>query len=83
MADDYRSAPLDPDTRALLDACVKLTLTPAEMRLEDVEALRAHGFDDRAVHDAFQIAGYFNYINRLCDGLGVDLEDFMPPRSSG
>ncbi len=52
------------------------------MTASDVDALRAQGFDDRAIHDAFQIAGYFNYINRLCDGLGVDLEEFMPPKGT-
>ena len=69
---------IDAATRALLDACVKLTLTPSEMTAADVDQLRSRGFNDRAIHDAFQIAGYFNYINRVCDGLGVDLEDFMP-----
>ena len=70
-------AEVDDSTQALLSACVKLTLTPADMTNADVDQLRCHGFDDRAIHDAFQIAGYFNYINRVCDGLGVDREDFM------
>lgn len=46
----------------------------------DVEELRRHGFDDETIHDAFQTAAYFNYINRVCDGLGVDLENDMPPK---
>lgn len=46
----------------------------------DVERLRQHGFDDAAIHDAFQVTAYFNYINRVCDGLGIDLEDSMPPK---
>lgn len=50
------------------------------MSADDVETLRGYGFDDRAIHDAFQVAGYFNYINRVCDGLGVDLEEWMPGR---
>ncbi len=41
----------------------------------DIDALRRHGFDDDAIHDATQIICYFNYINRLVDGLGIDLED--------
>ncbi|MDX1495176.1 MAG: hypothetical protein R3253_14000 [Longimicrobiales bacterium] len=45
----------------------------------DVEALRAHGFDDRAIHDATQVVGYFNYITRVADGLGVEPEDFIEP----
>src|SRR2546422_8495638 len=31
---------------------------------DDVEGLRSHGFDDRAVHDAVQVVAYFNYIDR-------------------
>ena len=48
-----------------------------EMGPKDVEDLRAAGFSDEAIHDAFQVVGYFNYINRVCDGLGVDHEPFM------
>lgn len=45
----------------------------------DVDGLRAAGFDDRAIHDAAQVIGYFNYINRLADGLGVDPEGWLAP----
>ncbi len=38
----------------------------------DVEALRGHGFDDVAITIAAQVISYFNYINRIADGLGVD-----------
>lgn len=45
-----------------------------------MRALRAAGFDDRAIHDAAQVVAYFSYINRIADGLGVDLEPDMPPK---
>jgi alkylhydroperoxidase family enzyme len=41
---------------------------------EDVDALRAHGWKDPAIHDAIQVVSYFNYINRVADGVGVDDE---------
>ena len=44
-----------------------------------VYLLRAHGLDDRAIHDAVQVIGYFNYITRLADALGVEPEDFIQP----
>ncbi|MEQ9398452.1 MAG: hypothetical protein RJQ04_04730 [Longimicrobiales bacterium] len=44
----------------------------------DVEALRRHGFDDPAIHDATQVIAYFNYITRVADGLGVEPETFIP-----
>ena len=53
------------------------------MTADDIDQLRRHGFDDDAIHDAFQIAAYFNYINRVCDGLGIDTEEFMPPEPAG
>ena len=37
-------------------------------------ALRAADWSDRAIHDAVQIAAYFNYINRVADGLGIEPE---------
>lgn len=46
----------------------------------DVEVLRSHGYDDRAIHDLVQVIAYFNYINRVADGLGVDLEPDMSPK---
>jgi uncharacterized peroxidase-related enzyme len=60
--------------RALCDYAVKLTLTPAAVGREDVERLRGHGWDDAAIHDAIQVIAYFNYINRIAEGVGVDPE---------
>lgn len=78
MKTDWTRAPLGSADRALLTFAVKLTAAPATMTEDDVSGLRAEGFDDRAVSDAVQIVSYFNYINRVADGLGVDLEDGMP-----
>lgn len=64
---------------ALLDWAARLTRDPSALRREDISGLRAAGWTDREVLDAAQIAAYFNYINRLADGLGVDLEPEMPP----
>ena len=72
-----------PRLAALLEWTERLTRDPAGCTAEHVEALRAVGLDDRAVHDAAQVVAYFNYINRIADGLGVDLEPDMPPRPAG
>ncbi len=58
----------------MLDFAVKLTRTPRAMRRDDVDALRAAGLSDEAIHDVVQIAALFNYYNRLADGLGIELE---------
>jgi alkylhydroperoxidase family enzyme len=43
---------------------------------DDVIALRAAGFSDAAILDINQVTGYYAYVNRLADGLGVELEPF-------
>ena len=52
----------------------KLTLTPAAVQQADVEEIRRLGRDDRAIHDLCAIVSYFNFVNRIADGLGVELE---------
>ena len=74
---DYRTAELDEATRAVLDFAVKLTRTPGEMKPSDVDTLRQHGLSELAIHDVVQVTAYFNYINRIADGLGVDDEAWM------
>ncbi len=60
--------------KALCVYAVKLTLEPWAMSSADVEELRRAGLDDRGIVDANQVASYFNYVNRIADGLGVELE---------
>lgn len=59
----------------MLDYAVKLTRDPGSMTRADAEALRAAGFNDRAILDICQVVSYYNYVNRLADGLGVELEE--------
>ena len=40
----------------------------------DADALRSHGLDDTAIHDAIQVIAYFDYINRIAEGVGTDAE---------
>lgn len=56
---------------------MKMTREPASITPEDLDRLRNTGLDDRAISDATQVIAYFNYINRIADGLGVDLEPEM------
>lgn len=59
----------------MLDYAVKLTRDPGGMTPGDIEALRTAGFDDRGILDICQVVAYYNYVNRLADGLGVELEE--------
>lgn len=66
--------PWDPADRAMLVYARKLTLAPASVDIQDVEQLRSHDFDDRAIHDICAVTAYFAFVNRIADGLGVELE---------
>ena len=61
---------------AMLDYASKLTKSPTDMIWKDVERLRDVGYTDRGILDINQIVSYFAYVNRVADGLGVELEDF-------
>lgn len=61
--------------RAMLDYAVQLTGRPHGVAAQDVARLRQHGFDDRAIHDICAITAYFAFVNRIADGLGVELEE--------
>ena len=58
----------------MLDYAVKLTLTPWKLGEADIERLRQVGFDYTGILDICQVTCYYNYVNRLADGLGVELE---------
>ena len=60
--------------QALLAYADVLTLTPQVVSRTHIDALRYAGYDDRAIHDACAIIGYFAFVNRIADGLGVALE---------
>jgi uncharacterized peroxidase-related enzyme len=75
LAADHTRAPMAEPERAMLEYAIALTRSPASVTKAHVDALREHGFDDRAIHDLCCIAAYYAFVNRVADGLGVDLED--------
>ena len=79
FAEDWRTAGVDAPTAALLDYAEKLTEEPATVGPEDIEGLRSHGFGDEAISSATQVIAYFNYINRIAEGLGVPHEGWLGP----
>lgn len=56
---------------ALLVYAAKLTTGVARMEKADIDALRHAGCDDGEILEANQVCAYFNYSNRLLNGLGV------------
>ena len=59
---------------ALLRYVRKLTLAPQKMEEADVKACREAGCSDEDIFEANQVCAYFNYSNRLLNGLGVTTE---------
>ncbi|HCW76003.1 MAG TPA: peroxidase [Candidatus Marinimicrobia bacterium] len=66
---------LSETDQAILMYVAKLTRTPGSIISQDVEILKSADLDDRAIHDICAIAAYFSFVNRMADGLGVELED--------
>jgi uncharacterized peroxidase-related enzyme len=60
--------------RALCDFAVRVAAEPSDVGEGDIDALRVAGWSDAAIHDALQVVAYFNYVNRIADGVGIDDE---------
>lgn len=76
LSKDWAQADISDADRAMLVYAVKLTLTPWDMVEADVIALREVGHSDAAILDINQVTAYYAYVNRLADGLGVELEGY-------
>ena len=74
MADPER-APLAGADRAIVAYALKLTRNPRGMRRADVEALRAAGLSDAEILEVALVTAYYNYTNRVAEGLGVEPEE--------
>jgi uncharacterized peroxidase-related enzyme len=77
IAVDWRTADLPAADLALCRYTEKLTRSPSSVEEGDIAALRAVGFDDACISSATQVVAYFNYINRIAEGLGVPMEIWL------
>jgi uncharacterized peroxidase-related enzyme len=75
---DWRAAGLSDARVAMLSYVEKLTRAPGDMDEGDVGTLRAAGFTDRDILDICTVTAYYAYVNRIADGLGVQLETWVP-----
>lgn len=78
IEDDYETARISEMRKAMLRYAVKLTTEPAEVAEADVLMLREAGFSDLDILHIAEVVSYFAYANRIADGLGVPLEDWIP-----
>jgi len=62
---------------AMCNFAKKLTETPNQIDIQDIELLKNYSLSDKDISQIVQIIAYFNYINRVADGLGLEPEDFI------
>lgn len=74
FAVDYTSVGLNATDLALCAYAQKLSLEPHLVSQADVDRIKAEGLEDRAVLDAALVISYFNFVNRMVLGCGVQLE---------
>jgi uncharacterized peroxidase-related enzyme len=74
---DYETAGLDERRLSMLRYAEKLTRAPAKTTKEDVERLCGAGFSDEDVLHIAEVTAYYAYVNRIADGLGVELESWI------
>ncbi|WP_282153697.1 carboxymuconolactone decarboxylase family protein [Ruegeria atlantica] len=67
-------APLDAAQIEAMRYARKLTEAPAELKQQDVEALRTAGWDDGEILEINQVCAYFSYANRTVLGLGCSTD---------
>jgi uncharacterized peroxidase-related enzyme len=72
---DFQSVELPEKTRSMLQYVTTLTTSPQDVRKEDIDKLRNVGFTDSDILDINLIASYFNFVNRLALGLGVEFSE--------
>jgi uncharacterized peroxidase-related enzyme len=70
--EDFRTAGLTGSETAMLEYAVKLTRSPDRVDSSDIDTLREEGLDDASILDLNLIVNYFNFVNRIALGLGVE-----------
>lgn len=77
---DFQTADIDEITKAILEFAVKVTKAAATVTPADLSHLRDYGLNDTALYAVVEVVAFFNYINRLADAFGIELDDFLEGR---
>ena len=73
LLQDFDSLDFTENIQALLNYAIKLTLYPQSVDEDDVITLREVGFSDEDILNINLIVSYFNFVNRIAVGLGVEV----------
>lgn len=71
IRNDYKTAELTDKERVMVEYAVKLTRDSVSIQQVDIEKLQAAGFSDKEILQINLITAWFNYFNRVVNGLGV------------
>lgn len=74
---DFEMAEISEKRKAMLRYSVKLTRHPAAVTESDIRSLHDVGFEDIDILHIAEVVGYYAYANRIADGLGIPLEEWI------
>ena len=77
IAKDWTTSSISSVQMAMCEFAKKLTENPNKVNKKDIELLRSYNLSDKDISQIVQIIAYFNYINRVADGLGLEPEEFI------
>lgn len=75
LLENWRTANISPINKTILEFVEKTNNSAYTIAQTDIDDLKSNGLSERAIHDLVQVCAFFNYINRLADALGVELEE--------
>ena len=77
VAENWKDSSLSEQQKAICYLAEKLTKSPGKINVDDINKIKNFGYNDKEISEIVQIISYFNYINRVADGLGLDPESFI------
>lgn len=82
LLEAFEAAPVSEKMRPVLTYARKLTEAPDSVTQADADAVRAAGWDETALYHTVAVTALFNFMNRLVEGLGIELNpDYVEPAS--
>lgn len=75
LKEDYTQLELSDVDMELCHFAHAMTVNPNHDNAESIAKLKALGLDDRAILDATLVLAYFNFVNRIVLGLGLDVNE--------
>ena len=80
VAENWKDSGLSEQQKAICYLAEKLTLNPGKINDNNIKEVKKFGYSDKEISEIVQIISYFNYINRVADGLGLEPEEFIDPK---